>query len=130
MSLSRQSSVCTGRCTAAATSGAPRARMALLTCLALALGGCSSVAPLPNSGLISTFASSAPVRTVAAPADIEADGLEAQRPPPLRMYAKEDDPSQPFSPNYGSIPLDPAWEVDVTPTTQTKEAAVRGEHPI
>ena len=32
-------------------------------------------------------------------------GIEGQRPPPLRMYSRDDDPTQPFSPNYGSVPM-------------------------
>jgi hypothetical protein len=41
--------------------------------------------------------------------EIEGDGLEAQRPPRQRANTEPDDPSEPFSPNYGSVPLsDPA----------------------
>ncbi|MEI9900284.1 MAG: hypothetical protein WDN31_09355 [Hyphomicrobium sp.] len=95
------------------------------------LGGCASVAPLPQSGLVSVFASRSPVRPV-APLDVEGDGLEAQRPPPMRMYAKPDDPSQPFSPNYGSVPLNVPEDAaaDEPAPLPTKEAAIRGEHPI
>ena len=85
--------------------GALRPRVALLISLAAAaLGGCSSVAPLPNSGLISAFASSQPHQPRPR-VEIEDDGREAQRPPPARMFQREDDPTQPFSPNYGEVPL-------------------------
>jgi hypothetical protein len=85
--------------------GAPRARVVLLISLAAAsLGGCSSVAPLPDSGLISAFASSQP-RQPRPQVEIEDDGQEGQRPPPMRMFQREDDPTQPFSPNYGEVPL-------------------------
>ncbi|KWT64126.1 hypothetical protein APY04_3390 [Hyphomicrobium sulfonivorans] len=42
--------------------------------------------------------------------ELEDDGLEAQRPPRQRMFTREDDPTQPFSPNYGEVPLQPAAE--------------------
>jgi hypothetical protein len=85
--------------------GASYARAALLLSLAaVSLGGCSSAEPLPNSGLISTFASSEPPRG-RVPLDMEDDGREAQRPPPARMFERQDDPTQPFSPNYGEVPL-------------------------
>lgn len=100
---SRSALVRTGHCMAG--KGASYARAALLLSLAaISLGGCSSVAPLPNSGLISAFASSEPARS-RVPVDIEDDGREAQRPPPARMFERPDDPTQPFSPNYGEVPL-------------------------
>lgn len=85
--------------------GASRARAALLISLvAAAMGGCSAAAPLPNSGLVSAFVSTPP-RDMRPPVEIEGDGHEAQRPPPMRMFQREDDPTQPFSPNYGEVPL-------------------------
>ena len=86
--------------------GASRARVTLLFSLtALALGGCSAAAPMANSGLISAFASQPPPRATQQPVDLEADGMEAQRPPRMRMFSRPDDPTQPFSPNYGEVPL-------------------------
>jgi hypothetical protein len=100
---SRSALMRTGHCTAG--KGASYARAALLLSLAaIALGGCSSAAPLPSSGLISVFASSDPPRS-RVPIDMEDDGREAQRPPPARMFERQDDPTQPFSPNYGEVPL-------------------------
>lgn len=101
---SRSACMRTGHCTAGR--GASRARVALLllSLAAISLGGCSSGAPLPNSGLISAFVSVQP-RQAPLPVDIEADGREAQRPPPVRMFQRPDDPTQPFSPNYGDVPL-------------------------
>jgi hypothetical protein len=87
------------------------------------------MAPLPNSGLVSAFVAKA-VPISLPPVDMEADGVEAQRPPPMRMYAQPDDPTQPFSPNYGSIPLGVPAEPDAAPAPPTKEAAIRNEHPI
>ena len=37
-------------------------------------------------------------------ADIEADGLPTQAPPPRRAEPEPDDPREPFSRNYGSPP--------------------------
>ena len=86
--------------------GASRARVTLLFSLAaLALGGCSTAAPMANSGLISAFASQPLPHAVQQPVDLEADGMEAQRPPRMRMFSRPDDPTQPFSPNYGDVPL-------------------------
>jgi len=100
---SSRSYVRTGQRTAG--KGASCVRVTLLVSLAAAaLGGCSSVAPLPNSGLVSAFVPSQPPRPV-VPVDLENDGREAQRPPVARMFQREDDPTQPFSPNYGEIPL-------------------------
>jgi hypothetical protein len=85
--------------------------MALLFSLAaLALGGCSAGAPLPNSGLISAFAAQPSARSAMPSVDIEDDGHEAQRPPRMRMYPRDDDPMQPFSPSYGEVPVEPQPE--------------------
>lgn len=95
----------TGHCTAG--KGASCARATLLVAVGLAplsLGGCSSVAPLPHSGLVGVFASAEPLRPRPA-VDIEEDGREAQRPPAARMFQRKDDPTQPFSPNYGEVLL-------------------------
>ena len=105
MQSPRSVSLRTGR--RMAGTGASRARVALLFSLAaLALGGCSTAAPVPDSGFISAFiAQPKPQQMAPAYVDIEADGLEAQRPPRMRMYGRPDDPTQPFSPNYGDVPL-------------------------
>lgn len=83
--------------------------MALL--LSLALGGCGSTGATQTGGLFSgpipaLFAgiTAEPERRPAPPIEVEDDGIEAQRPPPLRMHSAPDDPTQPFSPNYGSVP--------------------------
>ena len=36
--------------------------------------------------------------------EVEDDGIEAQRPPPIRARRLPDDPTEPYSPNYGSVP--------------------------
>lgn len=107
---SRSARVRTGRCTAVNGASYPRAAL-LLSLAAVALGGCSSTAPLPQSGLASVFASTEPPHARSAQ-DLEDDGREAQRPPPARMFERADDPTQPFSPNYGEIPLPPQPDVE------------------
>lgn len=76
-----------GRCVAPATAG-------LLTVfgLTLALGGCAT-----SSG------ESTPVSKPLARADtgVEDDGLPAQVPPPAAIRQAPDDPSEPYSRNYG-----------------------------
>lgn len=81
--------------------------MALLfSCSAIALGGCSSASiPQANSGLVSAFVAQPVPRPLWPSVELEDDGLEAQRPPRQRMFSREDDPTQPFSPNYGEVPL-------------------------
>ena len=64
----------------------------------LALSGCASD---PNSSTAQN-AGVAP-QTVAQAADVEADGLPAQTPPPARVRLAPDDPNEPFSRNYGGI---------------------------
>ena len=113
MSLSRVLFVRTGLRSAGVRSGAPRPRAALLLSLAAALlGGCSTTAPSPTGGLFGGLiaAVSETDRKPPPAGEIEDDGLEGQRPPRLRMYGREDDPTQPFSPNYGSVPIPHADE--------------------
>jgi hypothetical protein len=40
----------------------------------------------------------------APPVEVEDDGIEAQRPPPLHAQRPPDDPNEPYSRNYGSVP--------------------------
>ena len=73
----------------------------VLSCCALAallsVGGCASTqAPRYSSETV------APSRVVAQAASaVEDDGLPAQTPPPAYIRQLPDDPSEPFSPNYG-----------------------------
>jgi hypothetical protein len=118
MSSSRSLSVRTGAF--AFGTGASRARAALLLLLALAGGGCSATMPAPTGGVFGSLqtAMGDPGPKPAAPVDVEADGHEAQRPPLLRMYRRDDDPMQPFSPNYGEVPMpqEPDADTDKAPT--------------
>ena len=65
--------------------------------LALAVGACASgqADRAPPSSVAGPIAH-------AAPAELEDDGLPAQTPPTYRAATEPDDPSEPFSPNYGS----------------------------
>lgn len=47
--------------------------------------------------------------------EIEDDGKPAQAPPVRRMRPEEDDPTQPWSPNYGKPPS--AWQKPAAPAT-------------
>jgi hypothetical protein len=89
----------------------------LISFASLALGGCGTTLPAPTGGLFGAVMAgiAEPERRPAPPVDMEADGLEAQRPPPLRMYRQPDDPAQPFSPNYGSVPIAPPAESNDAP---------------
>jgi hypothetical protein len=71
--------------------------------LSLALGACSTIGPAAQN--MSWY----PTTTQAVPAgqraEIEGDGIEGQRPPRRRQVETPDDPTEPYSPNYGSVPL-------------------------
>jgi hypothetical protein len=83
---------------------------------ALAAGGCAST----NSGYSSQ---SAPAAYVAqGPAvPMESDGLPVQAAPSVRIRQLPDDPSQPFSPNYGGA--NPAGSVPSRPTVKASNDA-------
>ena len=42
-----------------------------------------------------------------SPAELEADGLPVQSAPLRRQLREDDDPTEPYSPNYGPIPYKP-----------------------
>jgi hypothetical protein len=73
----------------------------LFSVAALGEGGCAE----SNHG---TYYASAPAvaaysRQVAAGVQIEADGLPSQAAPQARIRQMPDDPSEPYSPNYGGF---------------------------
>lgn len=80
---------------------------ALLVCTGL--GACSTVTPPAQSAgwlgmqLPGSMGPTAGIRS-GPPVEIEEDGLEAQRPPRRSAQPLADDPREPFSPNYGSVP--------------------------
>ncbi len=64
---------------------------------ALALSGCSSA----QQHYAAADAAIAPKIAQATSVEIEDDGLPSQSPPPVRVRAAPDDPTEPFSRNYG-----------------------------
>lgn len=72
------------------------ARAAAAAMLA-ALGGCASTTDTSSSAQYS----GANVRVAQTVTEVEDDGLPAQTPPPARARQMPDDPSEPFSRNYG-----------------------------
>lgn len=84
------------------SSQARRLPRCLFVPLTLVLAGCAPSGPPEIWNLAD------PQRVVAnAPrprVDLEADGLPAQTPPLRREASEPDDPSEPFSPNYGPRP--------------------------
>lgn len=65
------------------------------------LAGCSSTTATVPAGMVQTAAAETRPRWV----DLEEDGREPQVPPPRRLDREADDPTEPFSPNYGSASL-------------------------
>lgn len=74
----------------------------LFLLLAIVLAGCARSGALPQQ---SWNVGAPPSSDAGRPrVDMEADGLPAQTPPPRREASEPDDPSEPFSPNYGQRP--------------------------
>lgn len=87
----------------------------MLLLVALASGGCANSQHARQQAAI---ASGEAQRSAEASRkhDIEDDGIEAQVPPSPAIRLAPDDPSEPFSPNYGQPANTPA-------TTPTKPAS-------
>ncbi len=70
-----------------------------LLCFGMVLSGCAS-----SQTRTSYYQPVQPPSRLAGapPVEVEADGREAQLPPPQRTRAEPDDPTQPWSPNYGA----------------------------
>ena len=93
------------------------AQIAVLV-MAVLVSACASTAPVVQSTdgyasvAVSRFAGLSPRPFV----EIEDDGREAQLPPRRRHHPYPDDPTEPFSPNYGSLesaPLPSQWTATV-----------------
>src|SRR5688572_19113532 len=65
------------------------------------LAGCSATTATAPAGVIQTAASESRPRWV----DLEEDDREPQVPPPRLENLDFDDPTEPFSPNYGAKPF-------------------------
>lgn len=61
-------------------------------------------------------------------AQMEADGLPSQAAPPVRIRQMPDDPSQPYSRNYGGP--NPAGTVPASPTVRASNDAASPKPPI
>jgi hypothetical protein len=88
--------------------------------LLLALTGCAADKTAQIPSIPSAFSDSPPSYTaqVHAPrVETEGDGLPSQ-PPPLRRMAGADDPREPWSPNYGSVPASPAATIATAPVSE------------
>jgi hypothetical protein len=76
----------------------------LFLVLALVLTGCAQSTALTPGGW-DVGAPQSPMADAGRPrVEMEADGLPAQAPPLRREPSAPDDPSEPFSPNYGPRP--------------------------
>lgn len=82
-------------CKPVAVTRAQLARSAALVAI-LGLAGCASD---PNA---KTAQNMSP-QVMADAGEMEADGLPVQSPPPARVRQAPDDPSEPFSRNYGGV---------------------------
>jgi hypothetical protein len=91
---------------------------------ALALAGCSS-AREPAAPNVFAWSMSAPSQRVAAPPlpklEVEDDGLPVQASPDARIHQVPDDPSQPWSRNYGVNNGSPKPEIIPIPDAPAKE---------
>lgn len=74
------------------------AARAAAAALMAALGGCASDQYQTSAG----YAPAEP-RVAQAVVDVEDDGLPAQTPPQVSARQSADDPSEPFSRNYGGV---------------------------
>lgn len=85
--------------------------------LAVAVSLCACSTSSPTSYEAGVQESDTPRRLVGMPprpyVEVEDDGLEAQLPPLQSKVSIPDDPTEPFSPNYGSMPAE--WRAVVEP---------------
>lgn len=85
-------------------SRAPSRNFALPILAAVALAGCASRSEHAASDPRVTPPQQYAAAAVRPQPELEDDGLPAQRPPLLRSQRLPDDPTEPFSPNYGNPP--------------------------
>lgn len=86
------------------------AKPALASCALAALFGLAGCASDHSSQYSAAVAEPRPVTRVAI--DVEDDGIPAQTPPPRTIRQQPDDPSEPYSRNYGGINPSSARAVD------------------
>jgi hypothetical protein len=111
---------------------ARRAGRVLLVLLAIALAGCARSGPYAQVGGPQPAVADAGRSRV----EIEADGLPTQTPPLRRESSETDDPSEPFSRNYGPRPAPapamkaaaaPSLSNDLPPALRRRLASAVGE---
>jgi hypothetical protein len=80
----------------------------VLASVALTLGGCITTQSSSSYQSQVGVPPPHPQMAVAGPpkSAIEGDGLPRQLAPRIRPYVEKDDPSEPFSPNYGPPPIE------------------------
>lgn len=91
--------------------------LSLILLLSLFVAGCGGRqghAPTADARVAAPPQSHFQAALVERPIELEADGLPVQRAPLMRRTRMPDDPSEPFSPNYGNPPV---------PTDQGRTAA-------
>lgn len=129
--------LCPAACTGSAAtthlttiSARSRAIAVALACAALAstLAGCVHRGPYPGSSYVAGPQQIAhmpvpPRRAV----EMEDDGLPVQRPPMRRAIREQDDPREPWSPNYGKQPAPPATSSDPQPKAAPRQASDTGK---
>lgn len=106
------SAFCTPR---VATGALGLARLGLFAALAITVAGCS------HSGYHAAYVTgdnayvsqaAMPVTSPPKRIEIEDDGLPVQVAPFRYQRRADDDPTEPFSPNYGTVPLRPEGTLD------------------
>jgi len=103
----------------------------ILALLVAGCGGRADHAPTADSRVTAPLQPHFRSALAAPAAEIEGDGLPAQRAPLLERTRVPVDPSEPFSPNYGGPPqseksADAAWTPTVTRDRQSSAASGNG----
>lgn len=91
--------------------------------IGLLLGGCASSHASYTTPSNVGMQPAPQVAIVAPKVEVEDDGLAVQAPPRVRKQLEPDDPSEPFSPNYGPSP-EPG-EPAATPVRRQQRADIR-----
>lgn len=80
-------------------------RLVMVSSVAISLGGCFHAGPYPGSANVGAPQHMAHIPVPPSRAvEMEDDGLPAQSPPLRRATREQDDPREPWSPNYGKQP--------------------------
>lgn len=98
------------------SAGSNSLRLALVASLAVTLGGCFHAGPYPGTAHVGAPQQIAHIPVPPSRAiEMEDDGLPAQRPPLRRATREQDDPREPWSPNYGKRPGEAAPNAEPLP---------------